>query len=334
MTEVCAVFVDGQHSCTQNAKLYRLSAEELKVCLPSRNFTVCIADLRVSQALAAVKPTLYFPDGQVCYLESIEDLRLLLGHQTTGGVIYFLENHSLALLGVLMVVVLLFWGSIQYAVPWGAKEVALRLPDDIDRSLGEHTLSLLEASVLEPSELTEQEQTAVLDYMETLVGQEELEYRILFRASKYFGANALAIGARTIVVTDELVRVMASVEHVVAVLAHEIGHVEQRHLLRQILQNSISSLLLVSLTGDVSSLEALAAALPTLMLQLQYSRIFEEEADAFAVDWLHSKGLSPSLLGEALATLEEYYGQDLEQEGGFFSTHPATKQRLESLQSY
>lgn len=53
----------------------------------------------------------------------------------------------------------------------------------------------------------------------------------------------------TIVVTDQLVRLAARKEDMLAVLAHEIGHVEGRHPLRLVLHSSAAAALLVTLPG-------------------------------------------------------------------------------------
>ena len=64
--------------------------------------------------------------------------------------------------------------------------------------------------------------------------------RLEFRASPYFGPNVFALPYEIVVLTDELVASAASEEELVAVLAHELGHIRHRHALRGVLQNSIT----------------------------------------------------------------------------------------------
>lgn len=65
-------------------------------------------------------------------------------------------------------------------------------------------------------------------------------------------------------------------------LAHEIGHVEQRHVMRHVLQNFVVATVIATLTGDASSLSLAVSGLPVLLAQTKYSREFETEADEFA----------------------------------------------------
>jgi predicted Zn-dependent protease len=51
---------------------------------------------------------------------------------------------------------------------------------------------------------------------------------------------------------DAMVRVADSPEEVLAVLAHEIGHVELRHILRQVQQDSLLAAVVTTLTGDAT----------------------------------------------------------------------------------
>jgi Zn-dependent protease with chaperone function len=76
------------------------------------------------------------------------------------------------------------------------------------------------------------------------------------------------------------------------VLAHEAGHVIGRHGLRQVLQNSMTTLFVLYATGDASSL---GVALPVVLVQAGYSREFEAEADRFALDLLRARYRQRSL---------------------------------------
>jgi predicted Zn-dependent protease len=144
--------------------------------------------------------------------------------------------------------------------------------------------------------------------------------------SKGIGPNALALPSGIVVVTDSLVELAHSDAELIAVLAHEIGHLRQRHTLRRMLQGSATALLIVAITGDVGSIMSLAAALPTVLLNSSYSRDFEREADDFALDYLQRRSISPQALGDILLRMEKSSG------GGsdipdYLSSHPSTRER-------
>ena len=75
---------------------------------------------------------------------------------------------------------------------------------------------------------------------------------------------------------------VGSDDELLAVLAHEIGHVRGRHAMRLVLQNSGLAVLLTALAGDAVGVTFLAVALPSMLLQSGYSRQFETEADDYA----------------------------------------------------
>jgi predicted Zn-dependent protease len=80
-----------------------------------------------------------------------------------------------------------------------------------------------------------------------------------------------------------------------------------------------------TLTGDLTSVTALAASVPTAVMQAKFSRDFEREADAFAFDYLESQGRDPGVLRELLQRLERRAGAG----GGnsWFASHPAAGER-------
>ena len=128
--------------------------------------------------------------------------------------------------------------------------------------------------------------------------------------------------------TDELVALSKDDRELEAVLAHEIGHLRQRHVLRHILQDSATALLVAFTVGDLTSLTSLAAAAPTLVLQAKFSRDFEREADDFALDYLARRGIPPDLFAVILRRMEQRTATG--KDGvDFLSTHPAIRERIE-----
>ncbi|MDR2676001.1 MAG: M48 family metallopeptidase [Opitutaceae bacterium] len=128
--------------------------------------------------------------------------------------------------------------------------------------------------------------------------------RIVFRSAPRIGANAFALPSGDIVLTDDLVHLAAGDDELLAVLAHECGHVEARHAVRSVIQASFLTLLISFAAGDVTAATTIGGALPAFLLENRFSRDFEREADAIAVRHLKTTGLSPLLLGDILARLE------------------------------
>ena len=79
-------------------------------------------------------------------------------------------------------------------------------------------------------------------------------------------------------VLDGLVRFAGDEDAVLGVLGHELGHVAQKHSVRQVLQSVGVGAVASLLWGDFSGV---AASVPIVAGMLGYSREFEREADEF-----------------------------------------------------
>ncbi len=131
-------------------------------------------------------------------------------------------------------------------------------------------------------------------------------------------------------ITDELVLLAKHDNELMAVLAHEIGHVVNRHALRRLLQDSTTALIIASITGDVTSVTALSATLPTMLIEAKYSRDFEREADQFALRQLRENDIEPRYFADILLRLQAQH-PDAGDVFGYLSSHPATQERVKSF---
>jgi beta-barrel assembly-enhancing protease len=138
--------------------------------------------------------------------------------------------------------------------------------------------------------------------------------------------NAFAFLGGNIYFTSGLLEKAGSVDEVAAVLAHEIEHVAQRHVLTHVLDNFGYAVLLRPFSG--SSEPAILAAL----LQLRYSRSDEAEADSGAGVRVDRAGYSRKGMVDFFRRVE---GEAPKQSvlGGFLSSHPETGPRLERFAS-
>src|SRR5262249_3521883 len=107
-----------------------------------------------------------------------------------------------------------------------------------------------------------------------------------------------------------------------AVIAHEIGHEEHKHVLRSVLQNSAVVLVGAYFTGDVSSASALVVSVPTFLLDSHYSRAFETEADSYAFASLAAHRISPEYFAEVMTEMQRSHPVLKREGSGYLSTHP------------
>ena len=130
------------------------------------------------------------------------------------------------------------------------------MPAAATNRLSTEVLAILDGQIFTPSALPlerRQELDAAFRRLKMPRG-ESASYQLAFRKSDVVGANALALPSGTIVVTDDLVALAEDDRELIGVLAHEAGHVDHRHGLRNMLQNSMVGLLVAWFIGDISSI--------------------------------------------------------------------------------
>jgi Zn-dependent protease with chaperone function len=301
-----------------------------------------LAEVVVSSRLGSTPRMLRFADG-ACF-ETADNAgvdRLLAGQGRRHGLVHRLESSLRYVLLGLLVTVAFVWGGVRHGIPQLAETTAFALPATVSRQVGEGVLELLDDELLFPSELPAGEQTRLRQRFAAMMASGGLPIRLEFRkAAAELGATAFALPSGTVVFTDQLVGLAERDEELLGVLAHEIGHIERRHGLRQVLQGSALGLLAMTVTGDLSSVSSLIAGIPVILTQLGYSRDFEHEADRFAAELMVSQGIDPALLGSMLMRLEQDVRQcpqpgrcEATEHGwsSYLSTHPPTAERLRQL---
>ncbi len=332
MPSVSADYFDG-HSARAHPVTLTLVGDRLDLSGDGIARSERLADLRVSEPMGSAPRLLRFADGAHCAVRDHAGLDVLLaaaGHRDTWVVRLQARWHwavAALLVSVASVVAAYLWG-----LPALAGALASVTPDSVVRQLGRHSLATLDEAVLAPSSLDAARQQALIRRFADLAppGETRPGYRILFRDGRRVGANALALPDGTLIVTDQLVKLADDDAQIMAVLAHELGHVRHRHGLRLLIQTSVVGLVMAWYIGDVSSL---AAGLPTLLLQAGYSRAHEREADRYAAELLRHNGLSPHLLADMLDKLEAAHGDGELRGLGYLSSHPANRERVAHLRS-
>lgn len=235
----------------------------------------------------------------------------------------------IAALGVLLT----GWLTIAYGLPALAEHLAHKASSGLRTMLSDYVVENMDMHWMDPTELSEEDQARLSDLFNTLEKAEgsAYPYRLLLRSSA-IGPNAFALPDGRIVFTDELFELLETDAQIIAIFAHEMGHVEEQHGLRLVIQNAGVAVLASLVLGDVSSWSSLAGALPTMLAQNAYSREFEVEADAYAAMYLTDQGLGVEPMKEALLLLHEEAG-DIPAED-ILSTHPSLRVRVELLDTY
>jgi Zn-dependent protease with chaperone function len=283
-------------------------------------------DLRVSPRIAGTPRFISLPDGVELLCTDAPFLDALPQRERSEGPVAWLERRLwVAILSVFATAQLVFLAQVR-GVPWAAGVVARRMPIEYERRLGRETLARLDEDAFQPTSLepeTQERVQAAFQHLSADLPDHE-QLRVVFRDTK-IGPNAFAMPGGTIVVTDDLAK-KCSTEEVTAVLAHELGHLERRHVVRQILADAGAAAIATAVFGDASSVTVAVVGVPAMLVDLEYSREFESEADVFAFELLAKQGLSPLYFADALACIEKHAPR-FPGLGSFLSTHPETRDR-------
>lgn len=341
-----AIYFDGR-SARMHQVLLQVSADRVELNGADLQKTYLRDNVRLAEPFAAAPAVLYFDDGAHCEVAGPgrEVLATSLGYRKSWVVRW--QELWLAALAALVLLAALIAATVIWGVPAAAEKIAAALPASADASLGKSALAGLEAKhILNETRLSDQriEQVQAL-LKRVLPAHPRVPVRLLVRASDQLGANALALPDGTIVVTDQMILDILNKQAdfddsgsaaLMGVLAHEIGHIERRHAARVLARTSLTAALSATLFGDFS---AVASGVPAVLMNMQYSREMELEADGYALGALLEQGVEPGPLADLLEYLdnipdargERNMPRWLSRSLAYASSHPSGEERAARL---
>lgn len=328
MSRFAADYFDGQTSRAHPVQA-AVEAGQLRVRGESIELAIPFDRIHVAPPARQARGVVHLPDARE--LHSADHAALLELSRLTASArperwAHLLESRLRYALAALVVAVLIVFVGLRWGMPGVALLATHTLPAGLDSRIGEESLALMDKISLSPSTLPAARQRALAHKLDAQCRQQACPpYRLLFRDSRLFGANAMALPGGAVVVTDALVSLSHDDEEVLAVIAHELGHVQHRHSLRLALQSIGAGVLLVAITGDIGSFSDLAAGLPSLLLQSGYSRDMEREADAYALRWLNAACIPPRRFADLLGRIDK----DASDKTNLLNSHPGTRERIE-----
>jgi len=342
--ETSAGYYDGRVSTRREVTL-SLEGKNLRIIGPGIDASYPIGSIRATAGVGAIRRSIRLPGGGMCEVADTAFLAEVERQQGKGRFTALLHRWersiplAVAALVLTVAVVVIF---MRFGVPALARHAAFVLPVSAEASLGRESLATLDRFLFKPSRIAEgrrlELQALFREMTASMPGGSG--YRLVFRESPAMGANALALPSGIIVMTDGMAKLAKNDDELAAVLAHELGHVRERHLLRHVLQNSVATLLMATVTGDILSVTSLSAALPTALIDAKFSRDFEREADDAACAYLRRKGIPVSHYIDILSRLQTQLDKKSKETvkgeetvKNYLSTHPATEERIRRILS-
>ena len=329
----------GTQSCTAEISVVDNTLTVTQPELTAHSYS--LSELAFSDAIPGVPTEIRFPNGD---LFVVFDANWRVSCQS-GNTVSFLESNKLTvMLSLLLAPILIYW-LIMVIMPAIASKSVDWLPDDVALYMGDQSFTVLENTFLEPSTLSKQQQNQIHKLFNNTLIQLDLSnkpYQVLTYHSPLFGANALALPNGTIVVTDDLVKQLNDYDEtkfesmLIAILLHEIGHVEENHSLRLVAQSLANAIVFALLFGDLETVGELLIGASSSLMQSSFSRDMEDEADEYALQKLSSLGYSPSAFADAMASFDngEFSDKDTNKILQYLSSHPAIQERIQKAKEY
>lgn len=337
MLKIQGRYLSGKTSKQQLACLEVLSDKTvfIETLDPKNRILINHDDIQIESRLGNTPREIYLGDNQLFITDdndSTDNLsRIIMGKNSS--LLHRLESNLLVIAVALVVTVLFVFAGTRYGVPKTAEMIAHEFPSFTSEKFN-NGLSILDQSLFEPSQLTAEEKQRIAKLFQPfLIDHSRLSPRVHFRGG--FGPNAFALPNGDIVFTDEFVALADNDNELIAVLFHELGHLEHKHMARRAIQDAMMVLMTLFIIGDLGSAD-LVTGIPTLLLDLSYSRDFEREADLYAVQQLAAADIPV----ESFATIMQKLHDSTKAKGGdessfkfpsYLSTHPQVEERIDVI---
>jgi predicted Zn-dependent protease len=171
----------------------------------------------------------------------------------------------------------------------------------------------------------------------------EMQYDFFFFAVRDPVLNAFALPGGYIGVHSGLILAAQTESELASVLAHEIGHVAQRHIARMLGNSkqdtliSLASLILGALAASASPDAGLGIAMGgqglAVQRQLDFSRDAEREADRIGLDILHRAGYETTGMISFFGRLQQASRAYSDAVPPYLRSHPLTTERMADIEA-
>ncbi len=229
---------------------------------------------------------------------------------------------QLGLVKILIIALLFFSGLIAsyfWLLPPLAERAVDWLPNSIDQQIGDTFF----ASIVDQQTIDQKKSVALNNFAAELKLRNQIPLH--FNVVRSSEVNAFALPNGEIVVYTGLLRQIKTPAQLVALLGHEVSHVNERHSMK-LLSRSLAGYMVISLLiGDVSGITAVLTDNAQQLQQLSYSRSNEQQADELGFQILLDNKQDPKGMSELFGILKK---QEFAQIPELLSSHPLTNSRI------
>lgn len=300
---------------------------------------------RLSVKFIQEHSNMQFDDGS--YFKADETLPMQIireFHSTPRQLISALERFSLAKGCVWILLLIMSFLVYRLALNTMEDVIVERFPETWERSIGVNAFeTAIELGVFSHSDMPIKRQIELNQVAEMLSARAgyDLDISLTVIDSAVIGANAFAFPGGTIAVTEELIALLDH-DELLSVIAHEIGHIERRHALKNAVESFGLTMLAYVWLGQGDIVIQRLSDFMVHTWNLKNSREAELEADRAAIEILRASDIRPENFISALRRLQESACEPYEREGlecgedadraDWYSTHPSTDLRIQVLE--
>ncbi len=231
------------------------------------------------------------------------------------------------LIAVFIILIFGFWWFYNSILPGLVDKTANTIPYSWEKDLGETIFKQIKSD-----EKIDETKSVILDsFFHELRWDSSFPCKIHYSQSDV--VNAFALPGGNIVVYSGLINKMESYTELVALLGHEYGHVEKRHVIRGMVQ-SISTFAAVSLLlGDLTAVSAVFLEQANKVYNLKFSRAYEAESDEFSFQKMKEKSIDPNGIISLFERLKDSGDSTVHASiPDFLSTHPGVDNRIKLME--
>ena len=205
-----------------------------------------------------------------------------------------------------------------------SRALARRVPLDVEERLGLQIEGLLEKSFCRSEAAT-----AALDGLTVRLGRSDLDGPAARGVTiiNWEAVNAFTFPGGKVVLTSGLIDEAEGADEIAGVLAHELEHVRQRHVMARIIRGSILSLGWAVTVGDFSGLFVLDPSTIFAVASQSFSRDDERSADRGALARLDGARISR----QGFAAFFRRIQKETDVLPAWLSTHPASEERFAAI---
>lgn len=208
-------------------------------------------------------------------------------------------------------------------MPKSTVMLARHFPSSWERYLGDYVMHTFNKELCTNPEGTQSLTTLISKLSSPLIKDVTLSVSVLNDKD----VNAFALPGGKIIILKGLIDEAETPEELLGVIAHESGHIIRHHSTQKLIQLLGYDLIMKAIFGDIQTTGTVINSL----IQLNYSRDFEIEADNIAVDILDNSHITSKGLIDFFERAEKKEINKLPKAIAYFSSHPSNPQRIKHV---